>query len=197
MNNIKYNNYVKWRNKKRKKLTIIKVRPEPFISCFKLSFNLIANLIRVDKKIKKILSKTFYLMILQKKLAILYNKYLKNDFNDNMKEVKIKEIFEIKENLKDLKKSIFIPENFEQFLNFGRIIKIKYFGYGIIINKEKKSLNEKNDIIITENILNKIKKQMSDFLPKEEKNLFFESYEHNNYIYSDLYSDNNYQKKKK
>ena len=125
-------------------------------------------------------------MILQKKLVILYDKYLKNDFNDNMREIKIKEIFEIKENLKDLKKSIFIPENFEQFLNFGIIIKIKYFGYGIIINIEKKSLKETNDNIITEKIL-----------PNEEDNLFFESYEYNNYIYSDLYNDDNYQKKEK
>ena len=31
-------------------------------------------------------------MILQKKLAILYDKYLKNDFNDNMREITKKEI---------------------------------------------------------------------------------------------------------
>ena len=45
--------------KKEKYLSIIKGRPEPFISCFKLSFNLIANLIRVDKKIKKYYLKLF------------------------------------------------------------------------------------------------------------------------------------------
>ena len=175
--------------KKEEYLSIIKGKPEPLNSCFKLSYNLVANLINVGVKIENILSKAFYqfqmnnnLLILQKILIKLFSDYLKNDFNDEVREVKIKEIYEIKNNLRELKNNFFNPNNIEPYLSFGRIIKIKYFGYGILLNKEKKLNNEKNNYIIREYNLIKIKKNNDNLLFNEEENF----YEQNNYIDFDI-----------
>ena len=200
----KFGNIIIMLNKNIKKeeyLSIIKGRPDPLKSRFKLSLNLVANLIRINYKIEDLLSKTFYqfqiekdLMILQNILAKLFNEYLKNDFNDEVREVKIKEIFEIKNKLTDLKKQLFISENFEQYLSFGRIIKIKYFGYGILINKEKKLYNEKNSYIITEHKLNKIKKYSDNYTNFDSDNFNNNNHEeiiiNNKYVKNDICFEN-------
>ena len=179
--NDKFGNIIIMLNKNIKKeeyLSIIKGKQDPLNSCFKLSFNLFANLMRANFKIQNLLPKTFYqfqlnrnILILQKKLINIFCEYLKNDFKEELREVKIKELFEMKNSLRDLKKIYFNPNNFEQHLCFGRIIKIKYFGLGIMINKEKKLYNEKNNFIATEYNLNKIKNHRDDLIINEEENL--------------------------
>ena len=47
-------------------------------------------------------------------------------------------VYEIEETLKSLKKDfrtkVFVPKNIAKYLCLGRVIKLKYFGYGLVIN---------------------------------------------------------------
>ena len=141
---------------------IIKGKPAPFISSFSLSYNKIANLIK-NKELKTdyILSKSFCLFqqetslsILRKKLAKLYNEYLLNGFNDDELEVNIKDLYEIKEALKnlnnELRTKIFVPQYLSQYLCFGRVVKLEKIGYGMVISYEiiKNQANRKSNINI-------------------------------------------------
>ena len=98
---------------------IIKGKSAPLISSFQLSYNQLANLIRIEGlEPSHILSQSFRqfqkeksIPILRKKLAKLYNDYLSHDFESNEKESEIKQIYEFEETLKksknDLKKRIY------------------------------------------------------------------------------------------
>ena len=150
---------------------IIKGKSAPLISSFQLSYNQLANLMRLEGlEPDHILSQSFRqfqkeksIPILKKKLAKLYNEYNINKFDDINKEVQIKEIYELEETLKKLKNDyrtkIFVPKFIKQYLCLGRIVKLKYFGHGIVINckiaKEIKLNNKDNSDIITEYNSNK------------------------------------------
>ena len=157
---------------------IIKGKSAPLISSFQLSYNQLANLMRLEGlEPDHILSQSFRqfqkeksIPILRMKLAKLYNEYLLNGFNDDEKEAKIKEIYEIEETLKKLKNDfrskIFIPKYITKYLCVGRIVKLKYFGYGIVINckiaKEIRLVSKENSDILTEYNVNKNSKDSKD-----------------------------------
>ena len=78
------------------------------------------------------------LSILRKKLIKLYNEYLLTGFNDDELEVNIKDIYDIKETLKNLKNElrskILVPNYICQYLCFGRVVKLENVGYGMVIS---------------------------------------------------------------
>ena len=112
---------------------IIKGKSAPLISSFQLSYNQLANLMRIEGlEPDHILSQSFRqfqkeksVPILKTKLAKLYNEYLLNGFYNDEKEAQIKEIYEINETLKrlqnDLRTRIFVPKYIKNYLCLGRI----------------------------------------------------------------------------
>ena len=167
---------------------IIKGKSAPLISSFQLSYNQLANLMRIEGlEPDHILSQSFRqfqkeksIPILKKKLAKLYNEYNINKFDDINKEVQIKEIYELEETLKKLKNDyrtkIFVPKFIKQYLCLGRIVKLKYFGHGIVINckiaKEIKLNNKDNSDIITEYNSNKSKENENINLSYNEEDIY-------------------------
>jgi superfamily II RNA helicase len=167
---------------------IIKGKSAPLISSFQLSYNQLANLMILEGlEPDHILSQSFRqfqkeksIPILRMKLAKLYNEYLLNGFNDDEKEAKIKEIYEIEETLKKLKNDfrskIFIPKYITKYLCVGRIVKLKYFGYGIVINckiaKEIRLVSKENSDILTEYNVNKNKEKDENILSYNEEDLY-------------------------
>ena len=152
---------------------IIKGKPAPLFSSFRLSFNQIANLIKnKDLSFNYILSRSFYLFqqeknlkALRKKLAEIYKKYLSNDFNENEyeKEAEIKDFYEMKNSLDklndELRRKIHTPKTISDYLCFGRIVKLKkYFGYGMVVNIDtiNNRLKSRNKITLNNNVLTRL-----------------------------------------
>ena len=170
---------------------IIKGKSAPLISSFQLSYNQLANLIRIEGlEPNHILSQSFSqfqkeksIPILRKKLAKLYNDYLSNRFETDKKEAEIKQLYEIEETLKKLKKQlrrkIFTPKEIRKFLNIGRVVKILYFGYGLVINckdaQEIRINNKDNSNIITEYESKKAKEKDKTILKYDEEDLYLKN----------------------
>ena len=185
---------------------IIKGKSAPLISSFQLSYNQLANLMRIEGlEPDHILSQSFRqfqkeksIPILKKKLAKLYNEYNINKFDDINKEVQIKEIYELEETLKKLKNDyrtkIFVPKFIKQYLCLGRIVKLKYFGHGIVINckiaKEIKLNNKDNSDIITEYNSNKSKENESINLSYNEEDIYLKHIGFNEDMNSSFDSNN-------
>ena len=167
---------------------IIKGKSAPLISSFQLSYNQLANLMRIEGlEPDHILSQSFRqfqkeksVPILKMKLAKLYNEYLTNSFNDDEKEAQIKEIYELDETLKklrnELRTKLFVPKYISGYLCLGRIVKLKYFGYGIVINckfaKEIKLNDKDNSDIITEYNSKKSKEREETSLSYNEEDVY-------------------------
>ena len=167
---------------------IIKGKSAPLISSFQLSYNQLANLMRIEGlEPDHILSQSFRqfqkeksIPILKTKLAKIYNQYLLNSFNNEEKEAKIREIYELEETLKklksDFKSKIFVPKYITKYLCLGRIVKLKYFGYGIVINckvgQEIKLINKENSDLIIEYNSNKEKEKEENILSYNEEDLY-------------------------
>ena len=167
---------------------IIKGKSAPLISSFQLSYNQLANLLRIEGlEPDHILSQSFRqfqkeksVPILKMKLAKLYNEYLNKGFNNDEKEAHIKEIYEIEETLKKLKNDyrtkIFVPKYITQYLCLGRIVKLKHFGHAMVINckvvKEIKLINKENSDIITEYNSNKTKENEENILSYNEEDIY-------------------------
>ena len=185
---------------------IIKGKSAPLISSFQLSYNQLANLMRIEGlEPDHILSQSFRqfqkeksIPILKKKLAKLYNEYNINKFDDINKEVQIKEIYELEETLKKLKNDyrtkIFVPKYIKQYLCLGRIVKLKYFGHGIVINckiaKEIKLNNKDNSDIITEYNSNKSKENENINLSYNEEDIYLKHIGFNEDMNSSFDSNN-------
>jgi len=185
---------------------IIKGKSAPLISSFQLSYNQLANLMRIEGlEPDHILSQSFRqfqkeksIPILKKKLAKLYNEYNINKFDDINKEVQIKEIYELEETLKKLKNDyrtkIFVPKFIKQYLCLGRIVKLKYFGHGIVINckiaKEIKLNNKDNSDIITEYNSNKSKENENINLSYNEEDIYLKHIGFNEDMNSSFDSNN-------
>ena len=167
---------------------IIKGKSAPLISSFQLSYNQLANLMRIEGlEPDHILSQSFRqfqkeksIPILKMKLAKLYNEYLLNEFNDEEKEAKIKEIYEIEETLKrlnnDLRTKIFVPKHLIKYLCIGRIVKLKYFGHGIVVGckvaNEIRLISKENSDILTEYNSNKTKENEENILSYNEEDIY-------------------------
>ena len=185
---------------------IIKGKSAPLISSFQLSYNQLANLMRIEGlEPDHILSQSFRqfqkeksIPILKKKLAKLYNEYNINKFDDINKEVQIKEIYELEETLKKLKNDyrtkIFVPKFIKQYLCLGRIVKLKYFGHGIVINckiaKEIKLNSKDNSDIITEYNSNKSKENENINLSYNEEDIYLKHIGFNEDMNSSFDSNN-------
>jgi ATP-dependent RNA helicase DOB1 len=185
---------------------IIKGKSAPLISSFQLSYNQLANLMRIEGlEPDHILSQSFRqfqkeksIPILKKKLAKLYNEYNINKFDDINKEVQIKEIYDLEETLKKLKNDyrtkIFVPKFIKQYLCLGRIVKLKYFGHGIVINckiaKEIKLNNKDNSDIITEYNSNKSKENENINLSYNEEDIYLKHIGFNEDMNSSFDSNN-------
>ena len=183
-----------------------KGKSAPLISSFQLSYNQLANLMRIEGlEPDHILSQSFRqfqkeksIPILKKKLAKLYNEYNINKFDDINKEVQIKEIYELEETLKKLKNDyrtkIFVPKFIKQYLCLGRIVKLKYFGHGIVINckiaKEIKLNNKDNSDIITEYNSNKSKENENINLSYNEEDIYLKHIGFNEDMNSSFDSNN-------
>ena len=170
---------------------IIKGKSAPLISSFQLSYNQLANLIRIEGlEPSHILSQSFRqfqkeksVPILKTKLAKLYNDYLSKNFENEEKENEVKQLYDIDETLKKLKKDyrtkIFIPKNITKYLCLGRIIKLLYFGYGLVINckmaSEIKINNKDNMNIITEYASKKTKEKEENILEYNEEDLYLKN----------------------
>ena len=167
---------------------IIKGKSAPLISSFQLSYNQLANLMRIEGlEPDHILSQSFRqfqkeksVPILKTKLAKLYNEYLLNGFYNDEKEAQIKEIYEINETLKrlqnDLRTRIFVPKYIKNYLCLGRIVKLKYFGHGIVINckvaGEIRLNNKDNSDILIEYYSNKSKESEENILSYNEEDMY-------------------------
>ena len=170
---------------------IIKGKSAPLISSFQLSYNQLANLIRIEGlEPSHILSQSFRqfqkeksIPILKTKLAKLYNEYLSKNFESDEKENEVKQIYDIEETLKKLKKDyrtkVFIPKNITKYLCLGRIVKLLYFGYGLVINCKKASeikINNKDNMnIITEYASKKSKEKEENLLEYNEEDLYLKN----------------------
>ena len=170
---------------------IIKGKSAPLISSFQLSYNQLANLIRVEGlEPNHILSQSFRqfqkeksVPIFRKKLAKLYNDYLSLNFENDEKEVEVKQIYEVDETLKkkrnEFRTKLYIPKYISRFLCLGRVIKLKYFGYGIIISCKKTteiSINNKDNLnIITEYASKKVKENEETILQYNEEDLYLKN----------------------
>ena len=170
---------------------IIKGKSAPLISAFQLSYNQLANLIRLEGlEPNHILSQSFRqfqkeksIPILRTKLSKLYNDYLSLNFENEEKEVKVKQLYEIEETLKSLKKDfrtkVFVPKNIAKYLCLGRVIKLKYFGYGLVINCKMAyeiSINNKDNLnIITEYEVNKEKEKEQKIMEYNEEDLYLKN----------------------
>ena len=170
---------------------IIKGKSAPLISSFQLSYNQLANLIRLEGlEPSHILSQSFRqfqkeksIPILKTKLSKLYNDYLFNNFESDEKEAKVKQLYEVEETLKKLRKEfrskIFVPKYISKYLCLGRVVKLKYFGYGLVINckmaLEIKINNKDNLNIITEYEANKAKEKEEKILEYNEEDLYLKN----------------------
>ena len=170
---------------------IIKGKSAPLISSFQLSYNQLANLMRLEGlQPDHILSQSFRqfqkeksIPIYRTKLAKVYNQYLINSFNNDEKEAIIKEIYEVEETLKrlknDFKSKIFVPKNITKYLCLGRIVKLKYFGFAIVINckvgQEIKLISKENSDLITEYNSNKEKENIENILSYNEEDLYLKN----------------------
>ena len=170
---------------------IIKGKSAPLISSFQLSYNQLANLIRLEGlEPSHILSQSFRqfqkeksIPILKTKLSKLYNDYLLNNFESEEKEAKVKQLYEVEETLKKLRKEfrskIFVPKYISKYLCLGRVVKLKYFGYGLVINckmaLEIKINNKDNLNIITEYEANKAKEKEEKILEYNEEDLYLKN----------------------
>ena len=89
-------------------------------------------------------------------------------------------IAELEETLKklkrDFKSKIFVPKYITKYLCLGRIVKLKYFGYGIVINckvgQEIKLINKENSDLIIEYNSNKEKEKEENILSYNEEDLY-------------------------
>ena len=170
---------------------IIKGKSAPLISAFQLSYNQLANLIRLEGlEPNHILSQSFRqfqkeksVPILRTKLAKMYNDYLSLNFKTEEKEAIIKQIYEIGETLKKLKKEfrqkIFIPKYIIKYLCLGRVIKLQYFGYGLVINCKTASeiaINNKDNLnIITEYEAKNAKEKEEKIAQYNEEDLYLKN----------------------
>ena len=170
---------------------IIKGKSAPLISSFQLSYNQLANLIRIEGlEPSHILSQSFRqfqkeksIPILKTKLAKLYSDYLSQSFETDEKEAEVKQIYEIDETLqklrKDLRTNIFIPEYIVKYLCLGRIVKLLYFGYGLVISCKKASEikinNKENMNIITEYASKKAKDEDEKILQYNEEDIYLKN----------------------
>ena len=170
---------------------IIKGKSAPLISAFQLSYNQLANLIRLEGlEPNHILSQSFRqfqkeksVPILRTKLAKLYNDYLSLDFINDEKEAKIKQIYEIGETIKKVKKEfrskVFIPKYICNYLCLGRVIKLQYFGYGLVINCKTATeitLNNKDNLnIINEYQGKNIQEKEENILQYNEEDLYLKN----------------------
>ena len=170
---------------------IIKGKSAPLISAFQLSYNQLANLIRLEGlEPNHILSQSFRqfqkeksVPILRTKLAKLYNDYLSLNFKTEEKEAIIKQIYEIGETLKKLKKEfrqiIFIPKNIVKYLCLGRVVKLQHFGYGLVINCKTASeiaINNKDNLnIITEYEAKNAKEKEEKISQYNEQDLYLKN----------------------
>ena len=170
---------------------IIKGKSAPLISSFQLSYNQLANLIRLEGlEPSHILSQSFRqfqkeksIPILKTKLSKLYNDYLFYNFESDEKEAKVKQLYEVEETLKKLRKEfrskIFVPKYISKYLCLGRVVKLKYFGYGLVINckmaLEIKINNKDNLNIITEYEANKAKEKEEKILEYNEEDLYLKN----------------------
>ena len=170
---------------------IIKGKSAPLISSFQLSYNQLANLIRIEGlEPSHILSQSFRqfqkeksVPIFRMKLAKLYNDYLSLNFESNEKEAEVKQIYEVDETLKKIRNEfrtkIFIPKYISRFLCLGRVVKLKYFGYGIIISCKKATeitINNKDNLnIITEYASKKAKEIEENIMQYNEEDLYLKN----------------------
>ena len=170
---------------------IIKGKSAPLISSFQLSYNQLANLIRIEGlEPSHILSQSFRqfqkeksVPIFKMKLAKLYNDYLSLNFESDEKEAEVKQIYEIDETLKKIRNEfrtkIFIPKYISRFLCLGRVVKLKYFGYGIIISCKKATeitINNKDNLsIITEYASKNEKENEESIMQYNEEDLYLKN----------------------
>ena len=170
---------------------IIKGKSAPLMSSFQLSYNQLANLIRIEGlEPNHILSQSFRqfqkeksVPIFRMKLAKLYNDYLSLNFESDEKEAEIKQIYEIDETLKKIKNEfrtkLFIPKYISRFLCLGRVVKLKYFGYGLIISCKKATeitINNKDNLnIITEYASKKGNENEDNILQYNEEDLYLKN----------------------
>ena len=167
---------------------IIQGKSSPLISSFQLSYNQLANLIRIEGlEPTHILSQSFRqfqqeksIPILKTKLLKVYNDYLSKNFESDEKEAEIKQIYDIEDTLKkyknDLRSKIFVPKYISKFLCLGRLVKLKYFGYGIVINckisNEIKLSNKEGSDILTQY---DVPKKKEETLQYNEEDLYLQN----------------------
>ena len=142
---------------------LIKGENGPLSSSFKISYNQISYLIKKGFNLDLISKNSFKeyqinkeLKLIQNKLSILYKVYLDYFESNNEKYSFLKELYKKKIKLFNIKtklnKKLFNIKYIKEFLVPGRIINIKYFGYGIITGINGKDISYQNGEKYNKNI---------------------------------------------
>lgn len=133
-------------------------KSDPLNSSFHLSYNMLTNLTRVEGvEPEFIVKRSFHqfqaeraVPMMKLKIKEFYSK-LKQIILDNNAQNVIKETLEIQEQVEkfneEVSKIVTLPENIIPFLAQGRLVKIKKWGWGIVVNFIKKNV----ELILKEN----------------------------------------------
>ena len=132
---------------------ILSGQSDPLNSSFSLSYNQIVNLSRIEGvKCEYILKRSFRqfqaeraVPIIKEKIKKMFNEYQNYDFNWERDDL-VKNIIITKETVSVLKEKnrniINQPKNILRFLTPGRIVHIKNWGIGIVLNFTKKNVEK-------------------------------------------------------
>ena len=132
---------------------ILSGQSDPLNSSFCLSYNQIVNLSRIEGvKCEYILKRSFRqfqaeraVPIIKSKIRKLFDEYQKFDFNWERDDL-VKNIIITKDNISAIKEEnrsiITKPKNIIGFLTPGRIVHIKNWGIGIVVNFSKKTVEK-------------------------------------------------------
>lgn len=162
-------------------------KADSLFSMFHLSYNMLVNLLRVDGiEPEYIIKRSFHqfqcensVPAMKEKLRELHEKFISPEMNQNSaSEDFLREILaykiQIEKYNEDVMKIINKPENLVPFLAPGRLIRIKNWGWGIVVNFSTKTIDVdlkkmKNKIILN----NFISKDLENASEEDGKKMYF------------------------
>ena len=145
---------------------MLKGQAAPLESSFHLNYNQLLNLMRLEGMESEYIVKRSFRQFqnmrsvpkLKHNLGVLYSKYMSVDKGDYDRDYMLYEIYSLYKKIEtindDVHDKVITPPNVIPFLRFGRLVKVKGFGYGIVVSYKK------TDIDIVETKRQELHKQL-------------------------------------
>lgn len=128
---------------------MLKGQAAPLESSFHLNYNQLLNLMRLEGMESEYIVKRSFRQFqnmravpkLKHNLGVLYSKYMSIDKGDYDRDYMLYEIYSLYKKIEtideDIHDKVITPSNVIPFLRFGRLVKVKGFGYGIVVSYKK------------------------------------------------------------